>query len=105
MEYYHARKETSHGFPIGDIIKFEKDTENLAAFIASRDPSSRYTVFDEVGEPVLRTMGIFVDIARDKDFLEGELKPLLIPMQMGEMKILKVRCYTDKYRKEFEVDM
>jgi hypothetical protein len=65
------------------IIEFEGDVENLAAFIVSRDFRTEYTVTDGFDNLVLTTNGKFVQTCPDKNFLQNELLPVLITYQKG----------------------
>lgn len=87
------------------VVRIEGDTENLAAFVASRnpDPNSRYIVTDVGDTTVLTTIGNFIDVCADKEFLVNELQPAIIPMQLGTAEIPEVR-YIDEESIEQEKD-
>lgn len=73
------------------IIEFDEDVENLAAFVVSRDFRTEYTVTDGFDNLVLTTNGKFVQTCPDKEFLQNELLPVLIPYQQGLRQIPELR--------------
>ncbi|WP_137665446.1 hypothetical protein [Enterococcus hulanensis] len=79
------------------IIEFEGNTENLAAFIASREFRSEYVVTDTFDNPVLTTNGKMIQNCVDKEFLVNDLLPKLIPMQRGDRTIPEVNTVREVF--------
>lgn len=97
--------ESSCRRPIKFIGKIESSPKNIAAFIASAPYTQDYALIDLNDECVVTTMGKFADLIPNK-YLREDILKFLIPMQMGEAKIPKVkykelkkeRSSDDRYR-------
>lgn len=90
---YTAYKQGNRGYV--EIVDIEGTVNNLAAFIATRELDSKYTVTDGFDNAVLQTTGDMVLLCPDKEFLNSELLPKLIPYQMGSEPIPEVQ-YIDQ---------
>lgn len=89
MGKYTGYKQGNRGYI--EIVDIEGTVDNLAAFIASRDLDSKYTVTDGFDNVVVQTTGDKVLLCPDKEFLNSELLPKLIPYQMGSEAIPEVK--------------
>ena len=97
--------ESSCRRPTKFIGKIENSPKNIAAFIASAPYTQDYALLDLNDECVVTTMGKFADLIPNK-YLREDILKFLIPMQMGEAKIPKVkykelkkeRSSDDRYR-------
>ncbi|MCR0347770.1 hypothetical protein MKA46_06190 [[Clostridium] innocuum] len=76
--------------PTKFMYKIESSPQNIAAFIASAPYDQDYALIDLNDECVLTTMGKYADLIPDEGFRKDILK-YLIPMQMGEAEIPKVK--------------
>ncbi|WP_137665445.1 hypothetical protein [Enterococcus hulanensis] len=85
-------------------IEIEGETENLAAFIASREDNSRFIITDEFDKPFIETRGTFIFSCRDKEFLQSELLPELIPLQRGDRVIPMVNINRELSMEEFRAE-
>lgn len=88
--------------PTKFIGKIEDSPKNIAAFIASAPYTQDYALIDINDECVVTTMGKFADLIPD-DYLREDILKYLIPMQMGEAKIPKVK-YKDSKKERFSND-
>lgn len=104
---YTGYKQGNRGYI--EIVDIEGTVDNLAAFIASRDLDSKYTVTDGFDNVVLQTTGDKVLLCPDKEFLNSELLPKLIPYQMGSEAIPEVKYidpdYLEHYKNEDEDEL
>lgn len=97
--------ESSCRRPTKFIGKIESSPKNIAAFIASAPYTQDYALIDLNDECVVTTMGKFADLIPNQ-YLREDILKFLIPMQMGEAKIPKVkykelkkeRSSDDRYR-------
>ena len=97
--------ESSCRRPTKFIGKIESSPKNIAAFIASAPYTQDYALIDLNDECVVTTMGKFADLIPNK-YLREDILKFLVPMQMGEAKIPKVkykdlkkaRSSDDRYR-------
>lgn len=97
--------ESSCRRPTKFIGKIESSPKNIAAFIASAPYTQDYALIDLNDECVVTTMGKFADLIPNK-YLREDILKYLVPMQMGEAKIPKVkykewkkeRSSDDRYR-------
>lgn len=82
--------ESSCRRPTKFIGKIESSPKNIAAFIASASYTQDYALIDLNDECVVTTMGKFADLIPNK-YLREDILKYLVPMQMGEAKIPKVK--------------
>lgn len=66
------------------IKKIPGDTKSIAKEVAKQDFSARLTITDVADNLILTTIGNLLDYVPDKKWLQDELLPILIPIQMGE---------------------
>lgn len=88
--------------PVRHVCKIESSPENIATFIASAPYTKDYALFDISNECLLTTMGQFADLIYDGQLREEILK-YLIPMQLGDTEIPKVK-YKDLGRMRLNDD-
>lgn len=91
------------GFRNPSVFKceIESSPKNIAAFIASAPYNKDYALYDKTDYQVLTTMGKFADLIEDPLLREQILK-YLIPMQMGDAKIPKVKYKESLRNKGFD---
>lgn len=87
------------------IFEIEGDIDNLAAFIASREEYSRFIITDELYKPIIETRGTFIYTCTDKELLQNDLLPKLIPMQMGEQHIPEVEIIRERSVEEVRIEL
>lgn len=87
------------------IFEIEGDVDNLAAFIASREDYSRFMITDELYKPIIETRGTFIYTCTDKDLLQNNLLPKLIPMQTGEQHIPEVNIIRERSIEEVRIEL
>lgn len=75
------------------ICEIEASPKNVAAFIASCDHNKNYALCDELDICQVTTIGCFADIIYDEKFRLDVMK-YLVPMQLEEMKIPKIKYKT-----------
>ena len=80
MEYVSAYQN-------GKFVQLFPSVENLAAFVVQRGRRGDITMTDPLGRHILDTYMQFINKCSDKVFLEEKLKPILISMQLGEVKL------------------
>ncbi|WP_102269523.1 hypothetical protein [Massilicoli timonensis] len=87
--------------PISDfpVVRIEADPKNIAAFIVMADYEKDYALYDQDGRFLLTTMGKYADRIPDEN-LRKDILEYLIPMQMGEEKIPKVRYVLENRKKK-----
>lgn len=91
------------GFRRPTQFKFEIESspENIAAFIVNAPFNKDYALCDKSNRIVVTTMGQFADLIPDSKLREQVLKHL-IPMQMGDAEIPKVKYKESKRSKLFD---
>ena len=73
------------------IGRIEDTPENISAFVVSADFNSNYALVDDMDTVKVFTIGNFLDLVPDTEYLEKELRPVLLQMQFGEIEIPEVR--------------
>lgn len=73
------------------VGRIEDTPENISAFVVSADFNSNYALVDDMDTVKVFTMGNFLDLVPDTEYLEKELRPVLLQMQFGEIEIPEVR--------------
>lgn len=81
----------------GESIGLVATAENIAAYIATKGLQGDLTITTPLDKYFLTTYGPFIDKCSDFDFMEQKLKPVLIPMQMGEVEPPPVEEYSGTY--------
>ncbi|AGN24544.1 hypothetical protein K210_04705 [Erysipelothrix rhusiopathiae SY1027] len=82
---------------------FENTPENIASFIIN-NKSNRCTITNEADTLILTsTIGGYVDICPNQDYLTSELLPVLIPMQIGEENSHEIEFIPDELLYEMEI--
>ena len=71
-------------------VYFEATAENIAAFIMQRQNEPEVWVCTVQGQPLLNTIGRYIDLCPDHMFLLEQLQPAIIPMQKGDCEIPKL---------------
>lgn len=94
--------ESSCRRPTKFIGKIESSPKNIAAFIASAPYTQDYALIDLNDECVVTTMGKFADLIPNK-YLREDILKYLVPMQMGEAKIPKVK-YKELMKERYSDD-
>lgn len=91
------------GFRYPSVFKceIESSPKNIAAFIASAPYNKDYALYDKADYQVLTTMGKFADLI-ENPLLREQILKYLIPMQMGEAKIPKVKYKESVRNKGFD---
>ena len=79
------------------IGRIEDTPENISAFVVSADFNSNYALVDDMDTVKVFTIGNFLDLVPDTEYLEKELRPVLLQMQFGEIEIPEVR-----YEREYD---
>ena len=69
----------------GEMVRLVPTAENIAAYIVTNGLKGDITMTTPLDKHFLNTFGTFIDRCSDFDFMENKLKPVLIPMQMGEV--------------------
>lgn len=87
------------------VFEIEGEVENLAAFIASREEYSRFIITDELNKPIIETRGTFIYSCTDKDLLQNNILPKLIPMQTGEQHIPEVNIIRERSIEEVRIEL
>lgn len=82
--------ECSCRTPTKFIGKIESSPKNIAAFIASAPYTQDYALIDLNDECIVTTMGKFADLIPSK-YLREDILKYLVPMQIGEAKVPKVK--------------
>jgi hypothetical protein len=85
------------GYCNGESTMLVATAENIAAYIATKGFEGDLTITTPLDQPFLSTYGIFINRCSDFDFMEHKLKPVLIPMQMGEVEPPPIEEYSDPY--------
>ena len=75
MNYLHASQGTNY-------ITIENTPEAIAEHICMYGLHEDITIYTEDGDFLLSTFGIYIDKCQNQRFLQEELLPVLIPMQM-----------------------
>ena len=70
--------------------KIKADTETIAHVVAGALPYENYAIVKGFNKLVLTTFGSFLNNVPDQEWLNRELLPLLIPLQMNQEAIKKV---------------
>ncbi|MCR0531746.1 hypothetical protein MKC55_20585 [[Clostridium] innocuum] len=84
------------------IGRIEDTPENISAFVVTADFNSNYALVDDMDTVKVFTMGNFLDLVPDADYLENELRPVLLQMQFGEIEVPDVK-YCDTVEKDLEL--
>lgn len=83
--------------PTGECLYYIEDTpENISAFVVTRPYDKDYAFVTSSDEIKLFSMGQFLDLVPDIQYLEQELLPCIIPMQKDECEIPEVVYYTEE---------
>lgn len=85
------------GYCNGESTRLVATAENIAAYIATNGLQGDLTITTPLDRAFLTTYGTFIDKCSDFDFMEHKLKPVLIPMQMGEVEPPPVEEYSDPF--------
>ncbi len=85
------------GYCNGEGTMLVATADNIAAYIATKGLEGDLTITTPLDQPFLSTYGIFINRCSDFDFMEHKLKPVLIPMQMGEVEPPPIEEYSDPY--------
>ena len=72
---------------------FRKTPENIASFIGSRPMAITITITDPLDRLIVNTFGNFINQCPDQKLL-GEIKKVLIPIQLGEAEPSDFFCPT-----------
>lgn len=89
-----------NGYCNGECILLVATAENIAAYIVTYGLEDDLTITTPLSQPFLTTIGTFIDWCIDFEFMEHKLKPVLIPMQMGEVEPPPIEEYSDPYAPE-----
>lgn len=73
------------------VGRIEDTPENISAFVVSADFNCNYALVDDMDTVKVFTMGNYLDLVPDTEYLEKELRPVLLQMQFGEIEIPEVR--------------
>jgi len=76
------------------IGRIEDTPENISAFVVSADFNSNYALVDDMDTVKVFTIGNFLDLVPDTEYLEKELRPVLLQMQFGEIEIPEEEYFT-----------
>ena len=83
--------------PSGIPVCYIEDTpENVAAFIASAPVNKNYAFINSADTVRLFSMGNYLDLVMDKEYLNHELLPVLVPMQTGEKEIPEIKVLSEQ---------
>lgn len=83
--------------PSGTLVCYIEDTpENVAAFVASASVNKNYAFINSADTVKLFSKGNFLDLVMDKEYLNHELLPVLVPMQTGEREIPEVKVLSEQ---------
>ncbi|SHH69059.1 DUF4406 domain-containing protein [Desulfosporosinus lacus] len=86
-----------NGYCHGENTRLVPTAENLAAYIATKGLEGDLTITNPLDQPFLTTYGTFIDRCSDFAFLEQQLKPVLIPLQTGEIEPPPIQEYSGPY--------
>lgn len=73
------------------VGRIEDTPENISAFVVSADFNSNYALVDDMDTVKVFTMGNYLDLVPDTEYLEKELRPVLLQMQFGETEVPNVK--------------
>ncbi len=86
-----------YGYVPGEERVCIKNTiEQIAAFIMANRLKGQVKIVNFLDETEIRTMGEFIDFCYSKHFLQKELLPVLVPMQKGEVEVIKFVPFIDE---------
>ena len=81
---------------------FQKTPENIASFIGSRPMARAITITDPLDRLIVNTFGNFINQCPDQKLL-GEIKKVLIPIQLGEAEPSDFFCPTMDQVEEYYI--
>lgn len=73
------------------VGRIEDTPENISAFVVSVDFNCNYALVDDMDTVKVFTMGNYLDLVPDTEYLEKELRPVLLQMQFGETEVPNVK--------------
>ena len=73
------------------VGRIEDTPENISAFVVSADFNCNYALVDDMDTVKVFTMGNYLDLVPDTEYLEKELRPVLLQMQFGETEVPNVK--------------
>lgn len=79
----------------GEMVRLVPTAQNIAAYIVTNGLQGDITMTTPSDRHFLNTFRTFIDRCSDFDFMENRLKPVLIPMQMGEVEPPPVEEYPE----------
>lgn len=79
---------------------FENTPENIASFLARHPDAKEIVLTDQMDQPILNTIGFFINRCPDQTLLE-KIKVHLIPMQLQEREPYDFFCPTDEEVEEY----
>lgn len=89
--------EFLYGYVPGeDRVCIKNTIEQIAAFIMANRLKGQVKIVNFLDETEIRTMGEFIDFCYSKHFLQNELLPVLVPMQIGEADVIEFVPYVNE---------
>lgn len=86
-----------YGYVSGEErVYIENSAEQIAAFIMKNRFNHQVRITNYLNILELQTMGEFIDRCENKAFLNDELMPVLLPMELGEIEVPEFVPYVDE---------
>lgn len=86
-----------YGYVPGEVrVCIENSAEQIAAFIMKNRSVNQVKIVNFLDLIEVQTAGHFIDYCENKRFLNDELLPVLLPMQLGEVEVPEFVPYVDE---------
>lgn len=86
-----------YGYVPGEVrVCIENSAEQIAAFIMKNRSVNQVKIVNSLDLIEVQTAGHFIDYCENKRFLNDELLPVLLPMQLGEVEAPEFVPYVDE---------